>query len=444
MTDEFQIRAEWTASESACAEEKTTAASLCIQFRDCIATFVEDYRSKSNRDYIYTSMYPLALWFASSWWRLRWEPDTGRPATFSWKMAHEMAAAGRGYIWPTLTFTSDGEHIDVHCRASHPTEMGPIRYLNTFFVSISAKSFEHQVDSFLDLVISRLHAEGMPGTDLEMLWKIIQGEREDPSLAYSRILEARLGFDPDEAPKKLLDEISAREQEAGREALSEIAAGCVGTNPEATFHAILDLTTNPGVDGAIEFLPTGHDSYAEIKKRHPRPWELGWALARVIRNTIGGTSDAVSDSLLSDILHTDKSVFSADTSIPRRIPVGLALRTENSSASLRFLFSGGVHTTRRFEACRFLADFLLAPEADSWLPVTRAKTARQKYQRAFAAEFLCPIEKLVSYLNGDFSDEAQEDAAIHFDVSQACISAHLANNRYIPSDSVPIFLTHSV
>jgi hypothetical protein len=41
-------------------------------------------------------------------------------------------------------------------------------------------------------------------------------------------------------------------------------------------------------------------------------------------------------------------------------------------------------------------------------------TARQKFQRAFAAEFLCPINSLVEYLSEDFSDTALEDAALRF------------------------------
>src|SRR5208282_5906654 len=86
---------------------------------------------------------------------------------------------------------------------------------------------------------------------------------------------------------------------------------------------------------------------------------------------------------------------------------------------------------RRFEAARFIADYLCAPQ-DRWLPITDAATARQKVQRAFAAEFLCPIESLRAYLGNEFLPEAFEDAAEHFGISEMAVISHLANHHLIP------------
>jgi len=73
-----------------------------------------------------------------------------------------------------------------------------------------------------------------------------------------------------------------------------------------------------------------------------------------------------------------------------------------------------------------------ALRSDRWLPVTDAATARQKLQRAFAAEFLCPIESLKNYLGAEFLPEAFEEAAEHFGISERAITSHLANNHLIP------------
>jgi len=75
---------------------------------------------------------------------------------------------------------------------------------------------------------------------------------------------------------------------------------------------------------------------------------------------------------------------------------------------------------------------LAAPAEDHWLPTTDTATARQKLQRAFAAEFLCPITTLQEYLNGDLSEEAIEDAGEHFEVSSVMVRSHLANNGLLP------------
>jgi len=111
--------------------------------------------------------------------------------------------------------------------------------------------------------------------------------------------------------------------------------------------------------------------------------------------------------------------------------MGLAVRTGNDR-DLKLLFHKRNRPARRFEAARFIADYLSAEESDRWLPITDAATARQKLQRAFAAEFLCPIDSLRSYLGDEFLPEAFEDAAEHFGISEIAIKSHLANHHLIP------------
>jgi Zn-dependent peptidase ImmA (M78 family) len=87
---------------------------------------------------------------------------------------------------------------------------------------------------------------------------------------------------------------------------------------------------------------------------------------------------------------------------------------------------------KRFEFARFIGDYLYTNCAgDQWLATTDLRTSRQKFQRAFAAEFLCPINSLQEFLDGDYSETAIEDAAHHFDVSIDTVSALLANNGLI-------------
>ena len=87
---------------------------------------------------------------------------------------------------------------------------------------------------------------------------------------------------------------------------------------------------------------------------------------------------------------------------------------------------------RRFELARFLGEYLRPSTHEArWLASTDLSTFRQKYQRAFAAEFLCPIDSLTSFLGGDFSSYAIEEAAVEFDVSEQTITSLLLNNGYI-------------
>lgn len=68
------------------------------------------------------------------------------------------------------------------------------------------------------------------------------------------------------------------------------------------------------------------------------------------------------------------------------------------------------------------------------MPVTRAKTARQKLQRAFAAELLCPSQALQDMLPQDPEDDDVEGAARHFEVSPLLVRTSLVNKGLLPRD----------
>ena len=96
---------------------------------------------------------------------------------------------------------------------------------------------------------------------------------------------------------------------------------------------------------------------------------------------------------------------------------------------------------RRFEAARLLSDFMFASMKDRWLPATDAKTVRQKLQRAFSAEFLCPISSLKHLLQGDYSSDSLDEAGYYFGVSPLAIRSHLANHGLIPTIGVDLYST---
>lgn len=214
-------------------EVKGTSAVIQIRFGSENATRLEDLWSQSVQDGARVSAYSLALWFAASWWRIRWEPlpskvRLAKDADTNWRLSHELPAAGNGFIWPQLVFSSDGEAIRVICRPSPILSSEPIRYLSEFEVSIPAKEFERSVDSFIDLVLSRLDPQE---TDLHVLWREVLAERFDAEQSADRRLEARLGYDADEAPPQVLQQLRDLAQEAGEEAAEEVAPVCAGNNP---------------------------------------------------------------------------------------------------------------------------------------------------------------------------------------------------------------------
>lgn len=92
-------------------------------------------------------------------------------------------------------------------------------------------------------------------------------------------------------------------------------------------------------------------------------------------------------------------------------------------------------TGRRFELARLLGDRIASGLAEPLVPVSGAYTYRQKLQRAFAAELLCPFNALDVFLDGDYSEPAQDDAAHYFLVSDRVVNRQLQNHGRLGSSA---------
>jgi hypothetical protein len=77
---------------------------------------------------------------------------------------------------------------------------------------------------------------------------------------------------------------------------------------------------------------------------------------------------------------------------------------------------------------RALGDVIWS-EGEPLGPLTRAKSERQKFQRAFAQSLLCPYESLQEYIGDETSDGALGAAAEHFHVSDRLIRSVLVNKH---------------
>lgn len=432
MTRDFAIRCHWESALHDAPEVCETSGLLTIMLGNTVVTRNEDIWSRTVRDEVRLSAYPLALWFAASWWRLRWEPlPMSRTPNHHWRMAHEMTAAGYGYLWPQLFFAFDGESMHVWARQSAPDSQAAVRYLLDAHHAVPSSAFEHTLDEFIAHVIARLDAVDVRHTTLHDLWHEIMEERYDADMAAYRRLEAMLGFDPDECPEELYQKFASLIPRAGAAAITELAPVCASADPNATLERVMAFADAEGLEGSIDLtLPTG-----DLTAAVPIPaWQRGRALARQARAAVGLNGAAVADKLLCELvkLPMERALNTQDTPMAQS-PLSMAIR-HGASRQLKFLLRKRNKPGRRFELARLLGDVLMANTDDRWLPATDAKTARQKMQRAFAIEFLCPIQSLTALLGDNFSSDATEEAAEHFGVSHTAVETHLVNNGLLSSD----------
>jgi hypothetical protein len=103
------------------------------------------------------------------------------------------------------------------------------------------------------------------------------------------------------------------------------------------------------------------------------------------------------------------------------------LRDEGKSEG-RLIIPGKYVTSRRFAVTRLIGDQLYARDRELLRPATGAQTVRQKFQRAFATEFLCPFDALQDKLGTETpGDDDIMDSAEHFEVSPLLVRTVLVN-----------------
>ena len=78
----------------------------------------------------------------------------------------------------------------------------------------------------------------------------------------------------------------------------------------------------------------------------------------------------------------------------------------------------------------------MASNTGKLFPATASYTYRQKAQRSFAAELLCPFGTIDDLLAGDYSTEAQQDIADEFKVSELTVRTSLMNHGRIEREGI--------
>jgi len=231
-----------------------------------------------------------------------------------------------------------------------------------------------------------------------------------------------MGYDPDECQEELIMEALDLEKRVGEDALSELIPIYDGrTKPLTEIEEIADSNGIVGVPQTV--IP-------DTSEGNAKPWQRAVAAAGALRQAIGNSNNMIDDANLCELLGIRVS------DVERWLPIkrcDVALAVPLSGNQYKFVPRKRHPLTKRFELARFIGDCILnRSETERWLTSTDLSTSRQKYQRAFAAEFLCPITGLREFLQDDFSESAIEDAVEHFQVSETTVKSLLANNQLIP------------
>lgn len=375
------------------------------------------------------SGYHIAEWLMWNSWRLRWEarPDGLRR---EWTLAHSLSSMGAGYVWPNIEISSDGVRTSISSSPTVDPTAGLYRYVGApIFEVVAASEVEDAIRSFAKAVLILLDGAGVADTNLHWLWRDVERERSDPEAARLRRLEARLGYDPDEIAAADFRAAVDAVREFGGDSVEELAAdaGWQGTTTLPSVKEVTVAAERTGMDlhlqdavslHANEDLPARGAVWGDVPA-----WRVGVAAARSLRRQDAMDGQPICNKRLAELAGAPTAVLDETAARPSSLSFVLAA-DDHARVALRSKWETG----RRFDLARLLGDRLLG-HAEPLSPATRAYTYRQKAQRAFAAELLCPYEAVCDFLGNDRSEERCHEAASHFNVSSLAIATLLLNNE---------------
>ena len=438
MTDTFSISIdEWLGPGGGSAVEQATNAGISIHVGRISVTQVEDLVSKTVRSNIRVSAEPIAKWFLANWWRLKCETEpVVNDLTHSWAMSHSLAAIGEGYVWPDLVFRgSDGNQIALECKrhlSADADNLASIRFLNSFKASISVSDFESSVRLFVESVIARLAGVGIQHSELHELWSELNAEWANPNYASHRRLEALLGLEPDQNDT-LISSVMKWGKQFGSSALEEIAAESNSNEIAAILKESRALANDTKTFADIHDV---EELTAVVDNGSPShtPWQQAQVLAYRLRKKWDLGDDPISDEALADRLSL--SVFKLKET-HSEAPLSFGVRGKQNG-KLGFRLNRTQDEGRRFDTARLIGDFLGFDQDEKILPATNAMTKRQKFQRAFAAEFLCPsrmIRNRYSNLDQRTVAKAVEQIAADYMVSEQVVLHHMENRKVLTQEA---------
>ncbi|MCG5510664.1 hypothetical protein [Ectothiorhodospira lacustris] len=378
--------------------------------------FLDEHRVKRS---LVMDPLPWVEWVAANWWRLRWEGEHHGAPSVDWRMSHCLSSAAGGMAWPHVCMHSDGQAIFLRAK---PTlgENAPLRFLNAAEGWVDAEVFEQALDAGVAQALQMMPEDHM----VKGLWDEVLAERADPEWALWRRLEARMGFDPNEGPESLIQRLISAGTRFGEQAVEELAADSPRQVP-----AMLEELEDALGTGHLPAMSLGDleglDPPTTLHAPNRPPWQSGVDMATQVRTSLGMGNDPVADHRLSELLHLPEDMLTSEGSRLPRYNWNAGLRRDGG---ILVNLSSRRHTGRRFGLARLLGDALAFDESERLLPSTHSRTARQKYQRAFAQSLLCPHEALIEWLDTDVPDDDQiEAAAEYFQVSTRVVEHTLEN-----------------
>ena len=389
-------------------------AELYIEVDEAIVTRVVDRNQRSLRDRIVVPMFSIAEWLVYNWWHLFYEVGNNGEQRQDFASRHDLAFAGDGFVYPSLTLTPKSDSIRLRWRRYEPHH-ADIEFVNDGWADVKRENLEIQAKSIIESVLDRLRGHDVDVEALEEEWKAIN-DLNPVERDFCRAA-ALLGEDPFDLEDSLAEEIRAMWENTDP-SLREEALAAADADGLMKIRSWLNknLKKLADADGG---------EWPKLRKKLPQldntsNWEHGYQLARAVRSELGvpnGRFNFESEGPLALRQRTaHRPAARVEGLVAAETPACIVIHKRE--------------TGKRFLAARALGDYLGKSDPGAGL-LCSLETDRQARTRAFAAEFLAPSDALDRRLRGRrvISDEDVEDLANEFGVSGWLISRQIENHE---------------
>jgi uncharacterized protein (DUF433 family) len=417
----MKILADWLEQGSnATPEEAATVARVKISVGGRYATDMRTRGQNTLVDHVIVPAYPLAEAIAYRWWSL----------VFGRGRSIKLRSIRAGFALPDIVMTGMGSNrVDISCEPFSYTNP-PVDFVTGVKEEVSVKDFADEMGRFLKAVSARLIGKNVKGTPLSQRWNQILSSMNDREERAFCEAAGALGVDPyacDEDVAEFIEEASHLFQ---NDALGEFLAGMKGeprkTNSDSdsdegwqAFAWLRNAERN--LDGWAE-LPGIQACRQEIRfEPIGRPWTVGYASARKARKTLNASDSEPLDNL--DGLATlfgnrgfntaepSRSALRGVSRIRKDVPCAIVSGHNNPATEL-------FATSRTIGDAIHFGNQFRSPVTD------QIGTYRQQLGRAFAAEFLAPVQAVLE-MHGEGKEI--EEIASHFGVSDMVIHHQIQN-----------------
>ena len=400
-------------------EERATLCRLRLYVSEENACRFYDPTSNSACDHVTVPAVHLAEGLATDWWSIFGGRDR----------EHPIRSYRTGFALPDVTLGFDGSTLEVRGE-QFASENPDVRFWQVGKEGLPRDVAESTLAKFIEEVTRRLATAGVQNSEVALRWSRVLRSLDNPDERAFCEAAGALGTDPYDVSEEDALFIEQAADLFSGEALFEFLAGVGNTARGALLNWVRAVEKRPPEQSRLPLL---HDIAGRIGRhasRRPaeRAWATGYRTARVFREVVDiRPHDRL--SALSDMAARLGAGSFACT--PGVAGVQALVCREDDDVRIHVRERGRWDWARHAESFAFaraIGDVVCFEDGGRSVVNRLHQAERQAAGRAFAAEFLAPVESVLDMVESGLDDD---EIAGSFHVSPQVIARQIENRDRI-------------